>query len=274
MHEFRKRCKKIRGLVRLVRPGFDHYSDENAWFRDRAAAVSEVRDAASMQECLAALIARYRDDLGEQPFAEVGGWLERRAAELTARSGTAARLRQIRDELGSARERVSDWEIVDSGITAVQEGVAKTYRRARKGMNRAAQEPSAENFHEWRKRVKYYRYHCRLLTDAWPRVFRALHKESRRLSDLLGDDHDLAVLRETLVAATDRIGPPIEHSALLALIDRRSAELRGWSLTLGRRLFTVKPKRHGAWIGEVLAAWESEQRQSPPLTEDSARVYS
>ena len=34
--QIRKRCKKIRGLLRLVRPSFDGYARENAIFRDAA----------------------------------------------------------------------------------------------------------------------------------------------------------------------------------------------------------------------------------------------
>lgn len=273
VHEFRKRCKKIRGLVRLVRPGFEPYSEENRWFRDRARMVAELRDATSMHECLDALIERYRDDLGERPFPEIRKWLETRRQEVTAGTDAEARLQEILDELPAAKKRVSEWKLSESGIVSVRAGVEKTYGRARKGMSRAAEEPTAANFHEWRKRVKYYRYHTRLIAPAWPRVLRALHAEAHRLSDLLGDDHDLAVLREALVAS-DTPGRPVEHSALLALLDRRSSELRAWSLSLGRRLFRLAPKRQGQWIEEILVAWENDQRQLPPLTEASAELYS
>lgn len=273
VHEFRKRCKKMRGLVRLVRPAFPAYSDENAWFRDRSQQVSDVRDATSVQQCLDALIARYRDDLGDQPFTEVRSWLAQRRKELSHETDTQTQLRAFRDDLLGARNRVAGWDLNDPGIPAIRAGVEKTYRRARKGMHRAAADPTVANFHEWRKRVKYYRYQARLLTPAWPRVLRALHVESRRLSDLLGDDHDLAVLRETVVAG-EALGEPVEHAALLALIDRRSAELRAWSLTLGRRLFRTGPRRQGDWIEAVLAAWDSEQRFHPPLTRSSAELYS
>lgn len=273
VHEVRKRCKKIRGLLRLVRPGFEGYSDENRWFRNRARDVSDVRDATSLLECLDALVERYGDELGQRPFAEVRSWLEHRRDEVTAHTDAAARLQEIRDQLPAARQRASGWQLSKPGIEAVRAGLEKTYRRARKGMHRAVEEPTAENFHEWRKRTKYYRYHTRLVSPAWPGVMRALNDEAHRLSDLLGDDHDLAVLRETLVGS-DGVSQPLEQSALLALLDRRSTELRAWSLTLGRRLFRLAPKRQGQWIAGMLAAWESDQRQGPPLGEASARVYS
>jgi CHAD domain-containing protein len=45
VHQLRKRCKKLRGLVRLVRPGFEDDRSENATFRDAARGLSALRDA-------------------------------------------------------------------------------------------------------------------------------------------------------------------------------------------------------------------------------------
>jgi CHAD domain-containing protein len=44
VHQVRKRCKKIRGLLRLFRGSFSaSYSQENAWFRDLARRLSRAR---------------------------------------------------------------------------------------------------------------------------------------------------------------------------------------------------------------------------------------
>ena len=254
VHEFRKRCKKIRGLVRLVRPGFPDYADENAWFRDRAGELSALRDAASMQECLDDLIERYRDELGEDPFAGVRRWLAQRRESMTD-DEARARLQTIRAELPQALERVGAWALERPGPEAVEAGVRKTYKRGRKAMAVAEQDATARNYHEWRKRVKYYRYHLRLLSPVWPPVLKALHGEAKRLSDLLGDDHDLAVLRETLEAEK---GGSAEHAALIALAGRRSRELRGEALSVGCCLFAARPKDQAAWLRCLLERWQQE----------------
>ena len=177
------------------------------------------------------------------------------------------------EELAAHTERVCDWEFEEIGFEDLAGGLARTYARARKGMYRAAAAPDAENFHEWRKRVKYYRYQTRLLKNAWPSVLGGLHRESRRLSDLLGDDHDLAVFHETLASETGRIGEPAGHAVLLALLGQRSSELRTWSLTLGQRLFAEKPKRHARRMLSILEAWQSERELSPLYPERSAEVF-
>jgi len=45
VHQLRKRCKKLRGLIRLVRPSFKDYAPENATFHDAAGALSDLHDA-------------------------------------------------------------------------------------------------------------------------------------------------------------------------------------------------------------------------------------
>lgn len=55
-----------------------------------------------------------------------------------------------------------------------------------------------EDFHEWRKRAKYHWYARRLLREVWPATMDARRGEVRRLSGLLGAEHDPSVYRQTL----------------------------------------------------------------------------
>jgi CHAD domain-containing protein len=45
VHDIRKRIKKLRGALRLVRPGFAAFKPENAALRDAARALASARDA-------------------------------------------------------------------------------------------------------------------------------------------------------------------------------------------------------------------------------------
>jgi len=48
IHEVRKHCKKIRGVLRLVRPQLEGiYQFENAWFRDTAKGLATERKLVS-----------------------------------------------------------------------------------------------------------------------------------------------------------------------------------------------------------------------------------
>jgi len=170
--------------------------------------------------------------------------------------------------------RSTGFSLDREGFAAVRGGLKKTYKRARDAMAHAYAEPSVERFHEWRKRVKYHRYHTRLLREIWPAIMRRRRNELKRLSDRLGDDHDLAVLRATLTGETDRFGQPRDQQALLALIDRRRKEFQAWSHPLGQRLFAEKPKRHADRFAHIWQAWRAERQLQDVMEEPSREVFS
>jgi hypothetical protein len=144
--------------------------------------------------------------------------------------------------MDEAAGRVADWKLKVDGFDGIEGGLLATYRQARKTMGAAYGNPTAENFHEWRKQAKYHGYHMRLLRELWKPVMRSLEKEADELSDLLGDDHNLDVLHKTLLKSPNRYGKKRDIQVLLGLIDRRSAELRVEAKTSGARIFAEKPK--------------------------------
>src|SRR5581483_1114457 len=102
-------------------------------------------------------------------------------------------------------------------------------------------EPGAENFHEWRKRVKNLLYHVELLEPLWPEQMCALARDLDALAELLGDDHDLHMLRQTAIKRSVNVDFEAESAELFSLIDPRQDELRTKALKLGKRIFREKP---------------------------------
>jgi len=108
VHQVHKRCKKLRGLLRLVRPALagDTWSRENAALRDAQRLLSDLRDAAAHIETLDALLA------------SGAGRVDTQVVE-TARA-----------ELMTRRERSAGWELEGDGFGAVGPGITDSYRRA------------------------------------------------------------------------------------------------------------------------------------------------
>jgi len=244
VHQVRKRCKKVRGLVRLVRPSFaETYQRENAWYRDAARPLSKIRDAESALETYDALADRFSDLFADGAFKSVRERLAKRRRQVSQKKGLGEELELFHHRMAVGRERVADWRLDDDGFDAIAAGLAKTYRRARKAMETALERPTAENFHQWRKRIKHHWHHARLLKPAWPEGIGAHRDAADRLADLLGDAHDLAVLGGILVAEPAAFGDETTVESFLALANRRRLELRERAQQLGRRLLAEKPKQ-------------------------------
>lgn len=266
VHQVRKRCKKIRGTLRLVRPEFEEtYRFENAWFRDAARRLSPLRDAEAMIETYDQLMNRFSDQLETEAFTPVRETLVLRRRQIADEQfDLDERLADFLTDMREARERVNTWVIRASGFQAINPGFQKTYRRGRKAMFKAyGGESTTEQFHEWRKRVKYHRYHTRLLRELWKPVMKQFLSEVKVLSDLLGDDHDLAVFRQTLMDKPDEFGEQPDIQVLLGLIDRRRAQLQEEARSLGERVYAEKPRQLVRRLEHYWRAWRTEVEDQP-----------
>jgi CHAD domain-containing protein len=108
------------------------------------------------------------------------------------------------------------------------------------------------DFHQWRKRAKDLWHELRLLGDAWPAPLGATADEAHRLSELLGDHHDLAVLPEDLLHR--KLGEEVTL-ALDVAIDRRQGELVEWTIGLGYRLYAERPQDFGCRLRRYWETW-------------------
>jgi CHAD domain-containing protein len=256
VHEARKDVKKTRALLRLYRRdlGDATYRHENRELRDAGRALSGMRDADVLLDTLDGLAERYAGQVPGRAFDAVR---ERLRADDVPAPSVDESVDAARARLSGALGRVEDWPLGRTGRSSVRKGLKRSYARGRRALERAAGDRSDERLHEWRKRVKDLRYQQQLVRDAWPQVIGAQAKAAKALADLLGDDHDLAVL-DARMRASGEVGGELDD--VLALIARRRTELQDEALRLGRRLYAESPKRFGERVGRYLRA---AARESP-----------
>lgn len=245
VHDIRVHLKKLRAVVRLLRGELGaQYHVENACFRKAAHVLSRQRDAQAALEQLGKLAdCACRETSEDAPLCDELDLLRRRLIEgqrSLDEPSTAELWNRQAATLRSAADRVESWSSKVGGFKTIAEGLENSYRRGRRAMSAALQNPRPETLHEWRKQAKYHRYQINLLEDAWPELMKARAASLKRLSDLLGDDHDLVVLRElTLAELADQAALP----RCVELVDRRRGELFDEIQPLGRLLYAEKPKR-------------------------------
>jgi CHAD domain-containing protein len=255
VHEARKDLKKLRSVLRLVRPslGDELYRRENERFRDAGRALGGARDAHVKLETIAALRERYDDEFpadGLDPLmdalAEERDALQGELADGEPRAEAAARI-------GPGRAGIEGWPLADEGWSLVGPGLERGYRRGRNRFADVKADPTPANVHEWRKRAKDLWYQLRIVRGAWPDVLGETADETHELADLLGDHHDLTVLEEDVTARSGLVASS-DRKALRDLIGRRQRELLEPALELGERIYAEKPK---AFAGRIGAYWDT-----------------
>lgn len=255
VHGARKAIKRARALLRLVRAGLGpQFARENEALRDAARLLAQQRDAA--------VAAATFEQLVPDPDPRLTPLRDALAAarDAAARPAAADMLATAAADLDLALQRTDAWPPFIRGWSVVEAGLEDSYARGRRAMREALRAPDPAAFHEWRKRVKDLWYHTLLLQGVWKTVQLAWAEALEDLSDTLGEDHDLEVLRQAVAALPDT--DPEARRALLARAHDRSRELRTAARTLGRRLYAEPPRRYLARMRRYWQAWRSDERRA------------
>jgi len=273
VHEARKCLKKLRAVLRLVRPQIREktYRAENITFRDAARPLTEVRDAKALIEALDKLVECSKEQIGARSFGDIRKALEAnldavRRQVLDEQSAFSV----VGDVVSRARERVKDWTAVPNRWLAIGKGLEDTYRRAAAAYKVAVADTSAETLHEWRKQAKYLRYQLEMLQPLSPQHLEELANKADEMGELLGDDHDLAVLRQMLNDDPDRFGEHEEREPLLALIDQRRSDLEQVAMRRGARFFKDGPRKFARRLKGYWKAWRNASAREQPAELRSA----
>ena len=225
--------------------------------RDAAKGLSALRNAEALLETHARLQVRFADEVDWRRLVGVRRALVARRAQLADDGTLPRRIAAFGEELGTVRDRLLQLPLADLGFDDLAPGFERAYRRGRKAMRSIDAAPSDARFHAWRKRAKDHRYHLELLRDLWPAEVKARRAEVRALGDLLGDEHDLSVLRATLQGEGERFGDGA--ALLLELAGRQQAELRATIWPLGLRLYAERP---GALVRRYRRYWQAWQSEA------------
>jgi hypothetical protein len=143
-------------------------------------------------------------------------------------------LREARTQLRKAEaglRRLLKVELTPKGL---KRGLRLLYHHAQRAMRRAEKHPGDENLHAWRRRTKDFYYNLDLV-DAPARYT----KNVQRLTEFLGDDHDLAFFAGHYASSAELKA----HRPLFKRLKRKRAHLQKKAFRLGRRLFEKRPEK-------------------------------
>lgn len=238
IHEARKTCKKARGLVRLVRPALDDYSEVNAHFRDAARQLAPIRDPQAFLDTFDVLS---KTPAASEHLRSLRVHFESRATAATERIRRAEtwRVDEARELIRAGRIDAESWEIEDE-FASIAGGVERTYRRGREAMAKARKSGEPKDFHEWRKRAKYLWYQIRLLRNTSRSILRPLSRRLHDVSDALGDAHDLVLMQEQVESFDADDGA---KQAFRIVSSGYILDLEARAFSLGSRLWAEEPTR-------------------------------
>jgi CHAD domain-containing protein len=275
IHEMRKANKRIRAVLRMVRPtiGDRVFKAENAALRDIARSVAGMRDGAVLVDAVGQMRTRYGHLLAAGVFADLEDRLRRRHERMLRRVlDDDEVLESVVRGLHRARSRYAAWPVeledplmsvgrnrgraISNSFGSIGPGISATYREGQKQMSRAMASGRTEHLHEWRKQVKYLRHQMEVVSAVWPEVVGGLASSLSHLGDVLGDDHDQSELVRMVASLPDLMPDPDERNLLVALSQQRRRELQGAAVVMGKRIYAESPDRFTQRLGAYWSAWK------------------
>jgi len=248
VHEARKSVKKTRAILRLLKqnPG-DDYGVLGGRLRSMAHQLSSLRDLDASAEMMNALRDHYPRIVTRSMSRAVQRGLLTRTRATMARVDPDRLLPRVAREIKRSRTRVERQVRRGTQASAIRTGVRRGYRRARKAMACVRTHPENPPFHTWRRRVKDHWYHMRLLEGRTGRA-QVRIRRLKQLETWLGDDHNLVMLRATILEAPTRFGDERMTAVVLGCVAKYQTMLRRRALKSGRQLFASAPSAFGTQV--------------------------
>lgn len=222
VHDTRKTIKKLRAALRLAAPMTDpaRIKAVAVPLREAANRLGPLRDALVLVRT-----AKKMRQRGEEPLP---------APSVPA---AAAFLQEARGQLRSAEGGLRRLLKGDLDPDGLRKGLRLLCRRARRALRRAEKDPNDENLHTWRRRTKDLFYALEVVGTPARQVSKV-----RRLTEFLGDDHDLAFFARAYASPAGLKA----HRPLFKRLQRKRRSLQKKAFRLGRQVLHERPAKMAA----------------------------
>jgi CHAD domain-containing protein len=254
VHEARKAIKRMRALARLLRHelGEPEFKRVNSSLRDAGRRLAGTRDAQVRLATLTSLTDRHSKALAREGIGLLSARLERERAQSDEPSDNA----EVLEDIAAMRRQLARWNLADRDFEDLAPGLRRIYREGRHRHARVECEHArdAQDLHDWRKRVKSLYYALDTLGGKRAKGARKATRRADRLGDLLGEEHDLWMLRIYVEEHPDAFGADTAaRDELLDRIERGRRRLRARALRLGARLYRHGPGKFTRRLGAVFS---------------------
>jgi len=182
-------------------------------------------------------------------------------------------MRHAQDVLAEARAAFEALSVRADGLAPLAEGFREIYAGGRKAMRHAYRAGvDDEAFHEWRKHVQRHWRQLQLMRNAWPEAIAPRINLASELSDIIGLDHDLAVLIAFIRRNRAILGARGEVKALVQAARDEQVGLRAAAHLRGQRLYDLPPRAMARMIETNWAVAQAMAVETPDAASASPKA--
>lgn len=265
VHEARKCLKRMRALLRLIRPiiGDELYRTENRNYREIARKLARPREAGALLEAVDRFEKR-------EDFARFRPFLAKtKALILKEKYSSESELEVV--VLGAIIEQLDEatllWREISlpaSNFKDLAQGFAVSYERGQVSLKKAMRKNRSPYWHEWRKDVQKTWHHLQIFMLIWPEDITPRLQLAKDISKLLGAEHDLAELRRFIKAHKGEFKKQADIKSLrkpfAMALSGLQRDLCTHAIERGRRLYAFEPH---SLANAMAVYWQTGQALQP-----------
>jgi CHAD domain-containing protein len=244
IHEIRKTCKRLRALLRMVRPDLSTRSFRKAdrKIRNLARHLAGKRDSKVLTDTLDKIAQHFSPLLDDTALSPVSDSLQAQLALVNENTEGPGDSHTLEKRLISVRRVIDRIDCNRISHKTLVAGMTDSYRQGRRAYKALRQTPDTVNGHYLRKQAKYLGYQLQFVAAWNDDELAPLIEDFHRLEDTLGNDHDLSVLAEMLVDQPQLCPGKTRKELLNALVESRRVALLSKALRLAGKLYSDKPR--------------------------------
>jgi CHAD domain-containing protein len=261
IHAVRTTIKRVRAILRLIEPAIANASfrKENQRLKKTARLLAPMRDVAIGLHTLRGLAGAATRQQKRHDASIVHDHF---AKNVSMPDGVTQKsvMRVTVQALEAHRRRLRKLRIISADCQAMRISLEKVYHSCRRRMKRAFSEGDDDSFHRWRIRLKNLYYELQFLEPIFSRRLRSMIARLKRLESMIGDDHDIAVLKASLQKTPEQFGGGPVVKRVLRQLKERSDELRRAMRPLAETVLDEKPDRFARQIHRRMVKWQKAAR--------------
>ncbi|MCU4173706.1 CHAD domain-containing protein [Carboxylicivirga sp. N1Y90] len=254
VHEIRKTLKRVRGVLRLIRYdiGEELYHIENVKCRELARLLSKIRDLHVIISYLAECFEAEEIKVNEGSFIKFIDHLNTQKELALQKIVDNNVFQHISDKASDSKKAIENYPLNNLGPHTIQEGVTKVYQQCLGKMEESQLNLDDHSTHQLRKKVKYLLNQMLLMQEVWPDYFVHYSSSLKTVSDLLGDDHNLAETVAIIQECPDTILIQEEKDKMIKSINNEKSQIHDDVWPLLGKIFTEEPE---AFVKRIKSYW-------------------
>ncbi len=216
IHDIRKSYKRIRAVLRLVKPDIQRgtYNKENKLIRDLSRKFSTARNLHVFSEEFDDIITAGILKLPETDIYQIHNFFKVKKEEALKVLLDLDMFTVIRKKTEDAKNRIAKIDFKSLGPHTIYKGVSNVFAWGQKQMIYTQQFPTDDNLHEMRKRVNALMYLVRLIKEVSPDFFNGYYGGLKSASLALGEDHNMAEMVNYIDTINNQLLPPVEKQKI------------------------------------------------------------